>query len=253
MSSVRQPRVGNLAVGDLDGDGGVDIVAGLMNANLVRYDTEFNLMWRYDGVPHGTLDLVLLDLDGDGRLEILAANRYGSVQIFDADGTRVGGTYSELGDVQMAIGDMDGDGTFEVANGSSTGAFSCNVWSGGERFAFPNYGFAFTELLMADLVGDEGDELVAASETGYVYVLGADGEVLAQRDFGDAVNDIALIPRDGGTPLLGVACDDGRVYTVDAAMTVLGAFDAGGRPLLVQALGSRLLAATAEVVHVIAP
>ncbi len=252
-SSVRQPRVGALAVADLDGDGRLDIVAGLMNGNIARYDTDFNLIWRYNRQEHGTLEFDVRDLDGDGRLEISAANRYGAVKIFDADGRAVGRTYSELGDVQMAVGDLDADGVYEVANGSSTGAFSCDVWSGGNRFTFPNYGFAFTEVLMGDLLADRpGDELLAASETGYVYVLGAEGEVLAQRDFGDAVNDIVLLPREGA-PLIGVACDNGRVYLMDAQMELPGALDAGARPLLVQALGERLVAATADTVHVIVP
>ncbi|MGD9495309.1 MAG: hypothetical protein AB7Y46_03255 [Armatimonadota bacterium] len=256
-SSVRQPRVGALALGDLEGDGRPDIIAGLMNANIVRYDADFNLIWRYDSQEHGTLEFELVDLDGDGRLEIVAGNRYGAVKIFDADGRAIGRTYSELGDVAMAVGDLEGDGTLEVANGSSTGAFSCDVWSGGKRFEFPNYGFAFTEVLMADLNGDGADELIAASETGYVYILGAEGQVLAQRDFRDKVNDVTVLPRPGAAPLLGVACDDGRVYLIDAQAELVGVFGTGGRPLLVEALpradGPGLLAATVDTVHLIVP
>ncbi|MEA3403513.1 MAG: VCBS repeat-containing protein [Armatimonadota bacterium] len=256
-SSVRQPRVGALAVDDLDGDGQLDIIAGLMNANLVRYDTDFNLLWRFDSIEHGMLDMALHDFEGDGALEIAVANRYGSVEIFDAEGRQTANVRSELGDVQMAIGDLDGDGTDEVANGSSTGAFTCSTYDGPQRFEFPNYGFAFTELIAADLHQAAGQELAAASETGYVYVLDADGEVLAQRDFGDAVNDIALVQAAQGAPRVAVACDDGSVYLVNAGMELVGAVALEGRPLRLGVIGAgdgtRLLAATTDTVHVIVP
>lgn len=248
-SSVRQPRVGALAVADLEGDGRLDIIAGLMNGNIARYDTDFQLIWCYDSQEHGTLEFDLRDFNGDGTLEIAAANRYGAVKLFDAQGRNIARTYSELGDVQMAVGDLDADGTLEVANGSSTGAFSCSTWDGKQAFSFPNYGFAFSEVLMADVLPRPGDELLASSETGYVYVLGPGGEALAQRDFGDAVNDIVVLP--GATPMIGVACDAGRVYLADAQLNVLGALEVDGRALLVEALGNRLLAATADTMLVV--
>jgi hypothetical protein len=51
--------------------------------------------------------------------------------------------------------------------------------------------------------------------------------------------------------MIGVACDDGRVYLADAQLNVLGALEVGGRPLLVEALGERLLAATADTMLVV--
>ncbi len=256
-SSVRQPRVGALAVDDIDGDGAPDIMACLKNGNLARYDTDFNLLWRFDRVPHGPNEMAVIDLDGDGVKEIAVANRYGSVQVFSADGRALPRTYSELGDVQMAVADMDGDGSYEIANGSSTGAFTLTTWGGDVRFSFPNYGFAYREVLVGDVLGDMAPELLAASETGYLYVLGPGGDVLAQRNFGDTINDIALVPREGATSGILVACDDGRVVLVRGQMDAVADFEAMGRPLLVETMagpgGLRLLAATHDTVHVLAP
>ncbi len=255
-SSIRQPQVGGLIVGDVDADGETDIIVGLMNANVVRYDTDFNLQWRFDSIEHGMVEMWLHDFEDDGAPEIMIANHYGAVEILSGDGHQVGSTYSELGDVQMAVADIDGDGADEIANGSSTGAFTVYRYDAGKLFDFPNYGFAFTEVLSADVRGLGTEQFIVASQTGSVYVMGADGEVLATRDFGDAVNDIALIPQDGGAPLIGVVCDNGRVFIVDGAMQMQGQMQLDGRPLLAGTIstaeGARLLAATVDTVHLIA-
>jgi len=253
-SSVRYPKVGTLAVGDLEGDGQADIIVGLLNGNLVRYDTSFNLLWRHDRIEHGSGELELLDLDGDGTLEILAANHYGSVEIFDATGKQLRGPYSELGDVQMAIGDMNGDGKPEIANGSSTGALTVQSFGDPDLYTFPNYGFGVRQALMANVAGDDGDELIVGSETGYVYLLGMDGEAVSQHNFGDTVNDLATVTfADGLT--LAVACDDGVVYLMGGDAELSGRFGLGESARLVTSLrtagGEALVAATAGTVSVL--
>ncbi len=252
-SSVRQPQVGTIAVGDVDADGMLDIIVCTLNGNLVRYDLDFNILWRYDSIPHGAVELELHDLDGDGTLNMVVANHYGAVQIFDEKGVPQPGVYSELGDVRMAVGDLTGDGIPEIANGSSTGAFNVLTWRTQNGFTFPNYGFSFSELLMGPLMGDEGNELSASSETGYVYALNGAGEVLARRNLGDAVNDIALLPESR----LAAACDDGFVYLLDAAFEPVNAVEVGGRPLLVETMegpdGVRLLVGTRQGVAFVRP
>lgn len=244
-SSVRDPRVGTLAVGDLEGDGKPDIIVGLLNANLVRYDTDFNMVWRVDSIEHGSRELELRDLDGDGKLEILAANKYGHVEIFNAAGTQLAGPYSELGDVEMAIGDMNGDGKPEIANGSSTGALRVMTFGGDYTFDFPNYGFAVRQALMADMTGDGREELLIGSETGYVYLVGAEGKVIAQHNFQDTVTDLAVVGF-GGPRLIAAGCDDGAVYLMDAAGAEAGRFVLGESVSMVQPVqvaGGQLLAA----------
>lgn len=247
-SSVRDPRVGNIAVGDMDGDGMPEIVACMLNGNLVQFSRDFEVQWRYNRIPHGSRELELRDLDRDGKLEVLVANKYGAVQVFNCKGDSQPGVYSELGDVEMATGNMDDDEDYEIANGSATGTFNLGQWGGATEFSFHNYGFAVRELIMADVAGNASDELMVASETGYAYVLGAGGEVLAQLDFGEVVTDLVLLPRDGAKPMVAASLADGRVYILDGSLQPVAEWKADGEVSMVEALrtaqGARLLAAT---------
>jgi len=250
-SSVRQPKLSNLAVGDLEGDGNLDIIAAMLNGNLVRYDTDFNKQWRYDSIPHGTREMALIDLDRDGVQEIVIANKYGHVEAFSADGKRTGVVYSELGDVEMAIGNLDEDEDYEIANGSATGWFTLQQFDSGEKLYFHNYGFAWREAIMGDVTGDDCDELLVASETGYMYVLNAQAEVIAQIDFGEVVTDLALVAGEG-KPLIAASLANGAVYLLNGNAEPLGRWQADSEVVMVETLqagkGVKLLAATDDTV-----
>ncbi|MEN6642761.1 MAG: carbohydrate binding domain-containing protein [Armatimonadia bacterium] len=212
-SSVRDPRVSNVAIGDLEGDGQPDIIIGSRNGNIMRFNTKLEKQWAFDRVEHGTYRMRLLDLDRDGVLEIVAPNRYGSVEVVSAKGQALPGSYSELGDVVCDVADLDGDGKYEIVNGSSTGALTCTRWRDKAMWNFDNFGYGVTQVLCADLDGDGKPETAVASETGYVYLLNADGTVKCQIRLGSPVLSLALYGQK-----LAAGCRDGRVYVLDAGL-----------------------------------
>jgi hypothetical protein len=142
-SSVRLPRVGALAVGD-DGraTGRSTSSPALMNANLLRYDLDFNEVWRL----HQTSSTARMRWNcaistATARSRSSLGNHYGAVEIFDESGAdAVFASTRSLAMCRWPIGDLSGDGVPEIANGSSTGAFICCGRGG------PDEGFSFPEL-----------------------------------------------------------------------------------------------------------
>jgi lectin-like protein/VCBS repeat protein/IPT/TIG domain-containing protein len=117
------PGAGIPALGDLDGDGSLDVY--LPSAGRDR--ALFN-----DGTGH-FLDLTdlllgpeaaggksasLVDLDLDGHLDVVVVNGPGRVRLYHNDGTarlfdytgQVAGNVAQLSNAAVAIGDLDGDG-----------------------------------------------------------------------------------------------------------------------------------------------
>jgi len=224
-SSVRYPRIKTILVGDADRDGKPDIFVGTANANLCRYDADFNQLWRYGRVPHGTRKGMLIDLDGDGKDEVIVGNKYGSVQIFSCDGKRVSAAHSELGDVEFDIGDVDGDGKPEIINGSSTGVVTCTEFKGKKEWNFDNYGYGASAVRIADLDADGRPEVLVASETGYVYALDASGKLLRSCNLGDSQRALAVFTCKGKR-FVASGGDDMRVTVLDSSLKPVAGFDA---------------------------
>jgi hypothetical protein len=150
---------GGVAVGDIDGDGRLDIVSASHGNGLVSLfgDGRGGFEVVRSGLPgkdFSTQAVTLVDANGDGRLDIVASRDFPNTDIQPRDQMEVrlylfagrqtgwelkkdaivGGVYSN----SVAAWDYDGDGKKDVVTGSN--------WLGGLRLLFRNQGdgtFAF--------------------------------------------------------------------------------------------------------------
>ncbi|MBT7096771.1 VCBS repeat-containing protein, partial [Candidatus Poribacteria bacterium] len=217
-TTIHEPRMDDILVRDFDGDGDWEAAIGSVDGFVQMVDHRFKQLWIEGEVNHGTTELEAVDVDGDGKLELAVGNRYGKLFILRADGKRLSRSTSELGDVQMTVADLDRDGTFELVNGSATGAFKVGkIGSRGALWEFPNYGYPWRDIRAADMVGDAFLEVIAASDTGYVYLIDAAGKTLAQADLGSAVLSLAVY-EDQGAKHIAAGLQDGSVVILDASL-----------------------------------
>jgi hypothetical protein len=122
-----------IALGDVDNDGDLDLVAGNWNTKKLYMNdgtsTPFNGITgsELESIAYGAYAIAINDVDGDGDLDVMAGNYYdrhelwlnnGTVTPFDGVTATMVGTDMDRTEA-LALGDMDGDGDLDVVAGNS--------------------------------------------------------------------------------------------------------------------------------------
>ncbi|PKM91411.1 hypothetical protein CVU82_02335 [Candidatus Falkowbacteria bacterium HGW-Falkowbacteria-1] len=164
----------NVAIGDLDGDGISEIVtgAGQGGGPQVRiFDISGNLksqFFAYDQNFRGGVNVSVGDLDGDGMSEIVTGAGQGGgphVRIFDMGGNLKGQFFAYdqnfRGGVNVAVGDLYGDGFGEIITGAGPGGgphvrvFDYQANLKGQFFAYEESFRGGVKVAVADIYGNE--------------------------------------------------------------------------------------------------
>lgn len=189
------------ALGDLDGDGKLDIVIGI-DVPIAQEGGVYALKgdgtqlsgWPVKpakvGADKGIRAAVALgDLDKDGKLDVVVGGKDGSIYAFKADGRLM--WEKPTGAPIYAspvLGDIDKDGFLEVVDANSNGQLYALNHDGLDRWAAPvQIGQGTTQkeipLALADLDGDGNLEIVANGiNEKRVYAIRANGTQLWATD-----------------------------------------------------------------------
>jgi hypothetical protein len=190
-----------LALGDLDGDGDLDIFFGNNGDNQVYFNNGFGAFTQGSSIPNlqdqggrNTRSVQLADFNGDGHLDVLSAefgggpfnrilfnNGSGGPSIFDGEFVNLGP--SSLSGDSTAVGDVDGDGHQDVVLGIEGNYVQLFLNDGFGRFSDPipvvdvqaQGGFHARSVALGDLDLDGDLDLVAALETSTTSVYLNDG------------------------------------------------------------------------------
>jgi hypothetical protein len=228
------------ALGDIDGDGDIEIVVGSNDDKVYA--------WHHDGTfvsgwPKATFGNVysspaLGDIDGDGDIEIVVGSNDGKVYAWHHDGTLVIGWPKATGGSTSspALGDIDGDGDIEIVVGSNDDKVYAWHHDGTLVSGWPKaIGCSvFSSPALGDIDGDGNIEIVVGSTDDKVYALHHDGTLVIDwpKAIGGAVfSSPALGDIDGdGDIEIVVGSRDGKVYAWDGkvyAWDCPGTYDPG--------------------------
>jgi len=157
------------AIGDIDGNGGLEVVGGTNNGYLFvwREDGSWLPGWpRYVG---GYINSVALaDLSMDGVLDIVVADWSGAVKAYRDDGSLLPGFPAQVGwSVLFAptVADVDRDGAPEIAVTFQRNSLTLLDRRGAVRAGWPKQG-TYVYQAAGDLDGDGDLEIVAVHEGG---------------------------------------------------------------------------------------
>lgn len=212
------------AIADLDGDGKLDAVVPLWDSlRILEGDGNRNFSTG-DKLPSARdpFSCALADLDGDGHLDLITATGAGfplnrdhydtagaSLWLYRGTGPDRHGRFAEPEGIyvaaisEVAIADLDADGTLEVAATGSAGITIVHDPLGAREtqlFTVASDGL----LLVADLLGTPAPELVTSSYIqGRVHVVtGYPNPSKSSVEAGDYVTGLfaADVSNDGGRP-----------------------------------------------------
>jgi hypothetical protein len=182
--------INEIAVGDLDNDGYVDVAAAAKEANLLSIligngDGTFQSPATIAAGNHPTSP-VIGDFDADGNLDLaVILESSGTIRILPGQGD---GTFSSP--IDMAIGgtitrmiaaDLDGNGTSDLAVLSET-LDRVLVFPGNGNSSFGNARMYFTatyptDIIAADFNGDGRTDLAVASRRLLIYEVSGSGRI----------------------------------------------------------------------------
>ena len=156
------------AVGDIDGDGGNEVVTADSDRNLVCLGSDGKLKWnsRLRGQALQWNAPVIIDLDNDGHSEVIIGDDRGFISCFDGMGKLKWEFQGDRGGVgPISAGDVDGDGFPEIIFGTEAGRVYC-VSSGGrwlwEMEPDEDSPFGRSAPVVADINGDDRMEVLIA-------------------------------------------------------------------------------------------
>lgn len=161
-----------IAAGDVDGDGHEEIIVGAGNGggpHIRIFNRQGELegqFFAYNENFRGGVNVAVGDVDGDGQDEIIAGAGFGGgpqIRIFDNHGRLWGQffAYNEnfRGGVNVATGDVDGDGRDEIIAGAGFGGgpqvriFNNHAKLEGQFFAYNENFRGGVNVAVADIDG----------------------------------------------------------------------------------------------------
>lgn len=190
---------------DIDNDNNLETVVADVNQVFIYNEdgTLYTSFYPYTENFRGGVNISVGDLESDGWVEIVTGAEVGGgahIRVFNSDGILINPgffAYDEVyrGGVNVTIGDLNGDGWYEIIAGAGVGGGPhVRVFNKDGKVINPGF-FAYDEYFRggvnvsaADVNGDGMDEIITGPGSGgspLVRVFNKDGKMLSEFYSGD--------------------------------------------------------------------
>lgn len=170
-----------LHVTDLDNDGSPEIVASASGAGGKNIDWyilrrisngSYEQVWRSEIYAFPMVRLLVADVTGDGSKDVIVGLTDGTVTIYDGPTRAVVRQFHTVANLaDMAVADLDGDGTAEIVTTDGSGVSVHSAVSGALQWSLSQGGGA--SLVVGNVDKDSSREIVTTTANGKGYVIDA--------------------------------------------------------------------------------
>ncbi|MFK7803363.1 MAG: LruC domain-containing protein [Anaerolineae bacterium] len=221
---------GAVAVGNLDGDAQMELVALAEDGKLYGWNHDGSVLAGY---PIQIIDGRLLsapalaDIDGDDELEIVISASNGRLYVREADGSAKWN--ASLGDISDTFGnqsvnssaviaDIDGDTDLEILVGSFDKCLYAFDHTGNQLWKSCTGDIIVSTPAVGEVAPDsQGSEIIFGSGDGFIYVLNKNGDIYWKRETGNIIQSSPLLADISGNGFNDViiGSDDDKLHARD--------------------------------------
>ncbi|MCP5064914.1 MAG: hypothetical protein GY936_21040 [Ignavibacteriae bacterium] len=200
------------AVGDLTGDGLLEIAIATNDGTISVLSNELKLLWQYKiGVSSETwsTSAPIMFAKSDGTAYVIAISSTGDVYSLNSEGN-VEWKYSTKAPVAstLSVGDFDQNGVADIFLITQTGVFYRFDENGSKLWNIDMQGRSLASGAILDINNDKKMEYVFSTQRGNMFVLDNNGDVIFNHQFDSRTINV--------TPSFGNVGSSGRL---DAVLT----------------------------------
>lgn len=228
-------------LGDLDGDGALEIVIGLSDGIVLGLESNGrDLLWSTsidDGIR---IQPALGDLNGDGLLDVVVSSDQEVVYAINGANRNELWNFSASPNAYEicapAVGDVNGDALLDVVFGDSDGnIYAINGVNGNQLWSRNLIGDVRVRAVFGDLNEDGINDVIVGLNTKDIYALdGTDGSQLWNYETTEYITSPPLVGDLNNDSILEVLIgdngpnDEGNIYAFDRLGTKLWNFSTNG-------------------------
>jgi peroxiredoxin len=203
--------IADVQLGDLDGDGTLEICVGYMDVVGVQgVSLQGERLWANRSLAT-VLQVAVLGADADGRRNLLCTNEQGTLVVLDGGGRRQGEiTVPGYAVYRIWAADLDGDDQPELCGLSPTepgDLVAVGLDLKGEvlwNYPLPHgvHECPIEAVTSGRLLSDKTGQWLVAAADGSIHILAADGKLLDRFNYGAPLTGLATAQWDGKRVLL---------------------------------------------------
>lgn len=227
-----------VSIQPLNKEGQPRLVVATEASRVHVFELSGRLDWMEAFKYHAATQLIVTDISGDGAEDIVIGNEYHTpIYVFDSEGNELWMAWEQVGSESRSTTRYLGTNARSLAVATLAPEYGRSLVLGTETddvfnirpdgrqvHWHANVGGEAQQMLIADVSGDQRQEVIVGTGSGYLQALDSSGERLWWRGFDSPITSLSSLWPEGIDllPILAFSTGDGRAGLLDPEGQLVG-------------------------------